>query len=491
MSKVCCWPFFIITLSLAITIAGLRDLRSEYVFLKDGKIIPGSVVGDTAAGIVVRQKNGTTATIPRNTISRVAYTNLYLGRLYVRLTDGSDFLGFLVDEDSDTYTFRKSLESPDEFRVDRQDVLFSTRRNPTHLKGSAGEDSVELKWHAPYNRVSNYNIYRKGPEDRDFALVETSGDVEEELSGLMSRTAYTFYVTAVYGDGEESLPSNIINVTTKNFLPDTPGRFRASITKGHAGKMDVGLSWKVSVDPDGTVSHYNVYLKSGIGTKLQGKTLQTSYELSRLDTAEEYDVIVRAVDNTGTESEEALLTIDRGRVKEPPPKPYVSLSLYGSFLMPLHDNGFKKIAGNGFGILASAECRNLFLPRLSAGLEAGYLRFSGKKIDMTNTTERHVIAPLCGMVRYDIRVYDQFFVVPEAGGGMGWNTSYSCEYSQLRGCVSRMDSGLLPLVTGGLALSYRGLLRFSVTAGARYYRIFDPVSPVDFMMFYAGTGYSF
>ncbi|MBN1533579.1 MAG: fibronectin type III domain-containing protein [Spirochaetes bacterium] len=491
---------------LFIVTAGIRPSYPEYIFLKDGKILQGTVIGDTGAGLTVRDKERRIQRIPRNTISRVIYTDLYLGKLYVRLTDGNSFLGFMVDEDANSYTFRKELQSPDEFRVRRKDVLFTARRNPTNLKATAGDDSVALKWHAPYNEVSDYKIYRKGPGDGEFKAVETSGDTEETVGDLKSSTTYKFYVTAIDDNDEESLPSDIVTVTTNNIPPERPGNLTATVEPEKTGtRMNVRLAWEKSEDPDGTVAHYAVYLRSQIGTRLQGKTQQTNYALQRLDRREEYDVIVRAVDNAGTESDDVALTITGGEataVRRTETRQretgtpgtaggHISLSLYGSFLLPLHEEKFDRIANGGFGILVSGEYRNLFISGLSAGVETGYLYFTGDD-DETKNIKRHMMVPLYPVVRYDLRVYDRFYVAPEAGFGMTWNFIFynTIEGTQWQSSVTQSNR-VLPLFTGGLAVSYRGFGRISITAGARYYGIIDPEVLIDFMMFYAGAGYSF
>jgi hypothetical protein len=488
--------------------AGSRHSYSEYVFLKDGKIVQGAITGDTGAGLTVRGKENKFTTIPRANVSRVIYTDLYLGKLYVRLTDGNSFLGFMVDEDANSYTFRKELESPDEFRVNRKSVLFTARRNPTDLTAKAGDDRVELQWNAPYNKVSDYKIYRKGPDDRDFSMVETSGDTRETIRHLKSSTSYRFYVTAIDDNDEESLPSDIVTVMTKNIPPDRPGGLKATIEPDRAKlKMNVRLAWDKSGDQDGTVAHYNVYIKSDIGTRLQGKTQQTSYTLQRLDMKEKYQAIVRAVDNAGTESVDSAVLIEHEATAPEPERQTAQVSptrtsgaqegrivaaLYGSFLLPLHREKFDRIADGGFGILVSGEYRNLFITGLSVGVETGYLYFTGDD-DETRNIRRHMMVPLYPMVRYDLRVFDRFYVAPEAGFGMSWNFIFyrDKENAQMMGFTTMQKNRVLPLFTGGIAFSYRGLGPVSITTGARYYGVLDPEVLIDFMMFYAGAGYSF
>ena len=54
--------------------------------------------------------------------------------MVVRLTDGSSFTAYLAFEDTDAYTFRKDINRPEEFIVQRKQVLFMARSNPTDLE---------------------------------------------------------------------------------------------------------------------------------------------------------------------------------------------------------------------------------------------------------------------------------------------------------------------------------------------------------------------
>lgn len=88
-------------------------LNAEYVFLKNGEIKQGSVASDNASSIILRSKNNKTETINRSEIMRLLYTELYMGKVYVQKTDGKNEICYMVDEDRDTYTFRKDLNNLD------------------------------------------------------------------------------------------------------------------------------------------------------------------------------------------------------------------------------------------------------------------------------------------------------------------------------------------------------------------------------------------
>jgi hypothetical protein len=97
------------SIALIISIHGLRDLRSEQVFLKDGSIVSGTIVADTAKSLTVKGAGGKRDTIARDRIMRILYTELFMGKVFIRMNDGTVKSGYMVDEDRTTYTFRKEL----------------------------------------------------------------------------------------------------------------------------------------------------------------------------------------------------------------------------------------------------------------------------------------------------------------------------------------------------------------------------------------------
>lgn len=199
---------------------------AEYIFLRDGSIIRGKIVSDSAASIVITDKDNKRQTIPREKIMRILYTDLYLGKIYVQKIDGKNEVCYMVDEDRDTYTFRRELYSPEEFTLRRDQVLFIARGNPTGLEGEAGTDAIDLKWVAPYNPVTKYRIYMKGPGETEFKSAAETKKKNYTFEKLSSNTKFVFYVTAIDSSGNESLPSNELTITTLNIKPGKPLKLR-------------------------------------------------------------------------------------------------------------------------------------------------------------------------------------------------------------------------------------------------------------------------
>ena len=135
------------------------SLHAEFVFFHDGTIVEGTITADAADSITLYTKDKQVKKIYRSQIMRILYTEFKMSRVYIQMRDGQGFAAYLVDEDRAAYTFRKELYKPEEFTVNREEVLFMAEKNPSGLKGEPGTTSVELTWLPPYDAVKKYNIY--------------------------------------------------------------------------------------------------------------------------------------------------------------------------------------------------------------------------------------------------------------------------------------------------------------------------------------------
>lgn len=197
------------------------NLYSEYLFLKDGAIVKGVIISDTADYINFRNEEKKTERYPRNQIMRILYTELNMGRVFVQRRDGKVDTAYMVDEDRLTYTFRKDLYKPVEFTLKRADVLFMAERNPTGLKGEPEIDRVSLEWLASFEKMKHYNIYYRKKGEK-YNSPEKSGKTSYVLKNLTSNTEYTVKVTGFAGDGDETTSSNEYKFLTKNIPPGFP-----------------------------------------------------------------------------------------------------------------------------------------------------------------------------------------------------------------------------------------------------------------------------
>ena len=236
---------FILILICAAALAIVPDgeLRGEYLFLKDGPILQGKILRESGSGVTMKLADGKTRTVPRVDILRILYTELYMGKVYVQKTDGSGMELYQVDEDTNSYTFRKDLNRADEIKIPRGDVLFIARKNPSGLTGTPDKEYIDLAWRPPYNQVRGYKIYIREGRDGPFKLLDTTSSLKYRVKGLKARVLYTFKVTAIDRENYESLPSNEIFLTSGNNPPTPPKNVHVSLNRADDGSV---LSGRIS-----------------------------------------------------------------------------------------------------------------------------------------------------------------------------------------------------------------------------------------------------
>lgn len=294
-------------------------LHGEYVFLKNGTVVECKILSETPSSMTVETPEGKTSVISRATVLRVMYTQLYRGKLYIQKVDGRVIEAYIIDEDQDNYTVRTELNSPHEFTIRRDEVLFMTRKNPSALAGRVSYKSVDLTWRGPYtpnNPVKIFKVYVR-TKTGEFGVAGETSSTSFSVRGLQCNTEYFAMVTAVDKSGHESLPSNTVHVTTRKGKPSAPGDVRVTaVTSGSGGSCAAQVAWDRAVDPcGGVITEYGVYLKDlssggdddGAGARfpgyrLAGKTAGSAFTIAGLKDAARYRVKVTSIDNTKDES---------------------------------------------------------------------------------------------------------------------------------------------------------------------------------------------
>lgn len=178
----------------------------------------------------------------------------------------------------------------------------STTSNSTTLSWSASTDSN--------GQVASYNIYQNGTK------VGSSTTTTYTATGLTAATTYSFTVTAVDTNGNESAQSTPISVTTgaAGPLPTVPQNLTASAIS----ESGATLSWSASTETGGQIASYNVYQN---GTKV-GSSTTTTYTATGLAAGTTYSFTVTAVDANGNESAQSSpVSVTTSPAPPPPPPP--------------------------------------------------------------------------------------------------------------------------------------------------------------------------
>ncbi|MBN2401070.1 MAG: fibronectin type III domain-containing protein [Spirochaetes bacterium] len=458
----------IIIFSFFFFITTATSLFAEYVFLKDGSIVKCRIETETKTSITARLPNGKMTTFNPRNVLRILYTELYMGKIFVNKTDGTVIEAYMVDEDQTTYTFRKDLYKPQEFKIRRDEVLFTTRKNPSGLKGTARHDRIEITWNAPYTPVKNYKIYFKSADD--YKVYGESAATNAVLKGLKGNTQYSVKVTAIDTDGYESLPTNEIKIKTENTLPNPPTNIKASTKhEKDASKMTAYIKWKGAFDADGSIKGYRLYRKDVKGFTSLGETKKNAYEVKGLDTDKSYRFVLRSVDDKDAESDDSR-TFSATMLKG------YKIGAEFLYILPLGD--FKTLQDSGFGALVNCARMDTFLYDLDIGLSLGYWKYSGGE-DVNSS----YMIPIMATAQYRYEAFDSFFIAPRAAIGMSYNSiSYKWESPSFTGTKEEKSrSGFEPIIMAGLSVRYEFLDFWTVSAGANYGIIYETGGPMSFV----------
>ncbi|MBW6516058.1 MAG: S8 family serine peptidase [Candidatus Cloacimonetes bacterium] len=156
---------------------------------------------------------------------------------------------------------------------------------PSNLSAVAGDGVVNLSWDAPLVRsLLGYNVYRNGVQINPEIVIGT----EYPDNTVVNGTTYSYYVTAVYTEGE-SEASNIVQATP----------LAAPINLSAVpGAGSVFLDW--DAPPIRTLLSYNIYRNGSYINNVT--TPETEYTDSGLGNGVTYSYYVTAVYQTHGES---------------------------------------------------------------------------------------------------------------------------------------------------------------------------------------------
>ncbi len=464
---------------LVISPVSATHLQAEHVFLKDGSIIEGTIVREPVASVTVRTPDGKYRKVPRYRVMRLLYTDIYMGRRYVRLNDGTSFEAYLVDEDQKTYTFREDVSSPEEFTVPRYKVLFMSRSNPTELRGEVGNDRVRLKWYPPYRKPSHYIVYMKknvrGGTFKKVARTKTPGHTAR---GLDPKTVYSFKVTAVDSEGVESVASNRYTVKT-NVPPEPPDKTKVTTKPGRKQGVDAQITWSPATDPDGTVQGYRVYRELDRETRKIGETRVTNYMVKNLDTEQIHRFAITTIDNDNTESRKKEVIVS--------PLSGVQIAVRGMFLYPFGDAA--RLFSWGGGGMVTLSLGKPLVPVVTPGIEAGFLYFQGG-----GATGREMLSvPVLGTMWFNFSPTRVLTLGAVFSGGAAWNRYTHRKTFLVEAYPVRVGSStrerFQPVGAASLSIGFRLHDRVGLFIRGGYFAVFETSGLMNFAT--AGIGFNY
>ncbi len=434
---------FLIMTILLLTIS-ISNVLGSAVFLKSGKIVEGSILREGIKAIIVQQKDKNQVTVNRNTIMRIVYKTIFLGKQHLRLNDGRTISGYIVEEARSYIVFRASLYKPVEKRIKRSDIMFITRSNPTNLKGRPDATSITLTWKPPFVKPVGYIIYMKKTDVKvPYKKVGRTGATIFTIFNLNKKTKYSFYVKGLDVSGKESLPSNKIDVVT-NIPPTIPGYDNLKIKNSGEKKVTVTLTWDKSNDADGSVKKYNIYQKYSTRSELLGTSDTKSYEIKNLRADKDYIFEVRAVDNQKVESDPLVLgTYERS-----------GLYVGGRGYYSLTFGAMNDVLTNGQGYGGTIQLRDIIYSMnwgLDIGIDGGYVTYDGNN----ETVQYAYMAPI--LLRGDFRyfIFRNFTVGCSIAGGVQYSgINYDPDGDEDNGLDFETKKGYGSLAVAGVLFSY-------------------------------------
>ncbi len=454
-------------------------LKAEAVFLKDGSIVTGTITADSAVSVDIRINDKTVKQIPRGSIMRILYTKLKMGKIYIQKRDGKGVVAFMVDEDQDTYTFRKELYKPEEFVLNRSQVLFISEKNPSGLQviDKVGIDRVSLMWEPPYDAVKIYKVYIKKNDKDKYELIDSTWSKSIKLKNLKSNTNYFIIVTSVDTDDYESSPSNELKIKTKNNPPSEP----VITSSGDIKSEERNVIWNPSADVDGKVEKYRIYGTKNKKREMIAEIRKTEYILKNgLNYSR---VEIAAVDDSNDESDPARVELS---IKD------TTLGCYPGMIIPLGKMG--EMYNTGYGGMFNYTGRNILINRFEAGIGIGFYYAKGKEIIKDNKPEylNYMLVPLFINSGYRIELPYNFSFTPMLSfGGAYTRMTYIRRDSITLNEVEKTKSFIDPVVKCGLAIEYNITDSISLSLSGEYGMFVEKDGPVDFIIAGIGVGYRF
>ncbi|PKL17332.1 MAG: hypothetical protein CVV49_11650 [Spirochaetae bacterium HGW-Spirochaetae-5] len=448
-------------------------VHAEFVFKKDGSIIKGSIVKDYPGSISVKRADGVLEQVKRIDIMRINYTELYLGKVYARLTSGEVVEGYQVDEDRDNYFFRKDLTSPEEFKIQRKKVMFIAHTNPTDVKGDPSTVFINMSWSPPFKPAKFYRVYIRDVKNNEQAF-KNSGETAESaytLNNLTKSWTYELYATAIADSGEESLPSEKIIVNTR---PEPPENLVLNEELSPDGRtVNLTFKWDDVTDPDSRVKGYNIYEIIDVEKVKKGTAEGGEFTIKDFPAEGKHRFSLVAVNDISAESAEVKTVYDAGY------RIYVKGKAV--YIYPL--GTMRDMAASGYGGMVGS---GIVWRKYSFGLETGIMVYEPAKY-----IKNMMMAPLLLEAGYEIQLpglfskqlTGTFSIKPFAKAGWSYDIIKYVVYNPSNPLIegTKTKKSLDPMASAGACFNYEYDEKINIYAGAAYSAEFQKSGRLDFI----------
>jgi hypothetical protein len=156
----------IIMASLLTVVFAAAHGSAESVFLKDGSIVEGALVGN-GEDIKLTLPNGATMNLPAGLVLRIVKGDEYRNAVTVTTKDGAHLQGYIVADEKGKVIFRRKLDSPNELEIERDQIV----EIKSGLEGTQAEKTAGRIEVTPVN-AARYSFI---PIQSGSFLVESNG----------------------------------------------------------------------------------------------------------------------------------------------------------------------------------------------------------------------------------------------------------------------------------------------------------------------------
>ena len=153
--------------------------------------------------------------------------------------------------------------------------VFAQTSNPEdvdYLRAVAADAKVTLYW-TEVKTATSYKIYRgtqsvvQEGQQYNLSTITTGNVTQYEITGLTNGTTYYFALTAINGEGQESLHYSYEVRAQPTLSPGIPPDFESPSAVGdkehrikiYANDKSIQLVWPASTDNVG-IAHYKIYM---------------------------------------------------------------------------------------------------------------------------------------------------------------------------------------------------------------------------------------
>jgi hypothetical protein len=179
-------PFSIpgyVILAVLLSLCSQVALHAESVFLKDGKIVDGTIVQESDAKITLEDVNNIKKEYQRKDIIRILFHGDFKDKRFMTKMDGTVLQVHVVDENRTSYTYRLVLDSAEEVTISKDDVDSISKRK---IPPSAADKPADGKKEEGSTVFTSASLLRISA---DFSAGSQAGGSAESMAPIKGITA--------------------------------------------------------------------------------------------------------------------------------------------------------------------------------------------------------------------------------------------------------------------------------------------------------------